>query len=427
MMRPRSATGTLTILIGVAWLAHDWVGWKSAPAIARSVAMVVVPFIVPLLAHLSLVQPSGRLLGRWRRGFVAVAYGVTALMTLATVLVRDPFLDQHCWSNCHDNTFLLHADQDAADVLGGVGLGAAFVIAAVAAVGCVMRLANATRVARRVMSYILVPTGAALVATVVYAAVLIADPDENPESDPFTTVFFLRATTLVLLAVGVGVVSVRAWRTGRGVARLAEALGDAPPPGSLGPALARSIGDDGLEVAYWLPSSQRYVDASGRTVEPAPGHGQASTAIVRNGRPVALVIHDGALTPEREIGAAARLAVDNERLRAEVLAQLDDLRASRSRIVETADVARRRLERNVHDVAQQRLLAASFELRLAHAEAVRSSDAALLERLAIAADDTERALVELRELAHGIFPAILTEAGLGAGAANARQPCAGRC
>ena len=170
------------------------------------------------------------------------------------------------------------------------------------------------------------------------------------------------------------------------VARLAEALGAAPPPGSLGPALARSLGDDGLEVAYWLPSSQRYVDASGRTVDPAPGHGQASTAIVRNGQPVALVIHDGALTPEREIGAAARLAVDNERLRAEILAQLDDVRASRSRIVETADLVRRRLERNVHDVAQQRLLAASFELRLAQTEAITSGDAGLADRLSTASD-----------------------------------------
>ena len=90
-----------------------------------------------------------------------------------------------------------------------------------------------------------------------------------------------------------------------------------------------------------------------------------STAIVRNGEPVALVIHDDALAPQGEIGAAARLAVDNERLRAEVLARVADLRASRARIVATADSTRRRLERDLHDGAQQRLLAASFELRQA--------------------------------------------------------------
>ena len=154
--------------------------------------------------HLSLVQPSGRLTGRWPRVFAVAAYGVTAVITLASALVRDPFLDQHCWSNCHDNTFLVHADQDTARALAGIGLRATIVIATIAAVGCVVRLVKATPVARRVMSYIVIPTGAALVATVVNAVVLIADPAENPERNPFVTLFFLRATTLAVLAVGVG-------------------------------------------------------------------------------------------------------------------------------------------------------------------------------------------------------------------------------
>jgi signal transduction histidine kinase len=416
MARPSSLTGPLTTLIGVTWLAHDWVGWEGAPAFARSVAMVTVPFIVPLLVHVSLVQPSGHLRGRWTRGFVVAAYGVTGVIAGGTALVRDPFLDQHCWSNCHDNTFLLRADQHMARALGAIGLRSTIVFATITAVVCVVRLATATRVARRMMSYVVVPASAALLATVAYAVVLIAEPDEDPETSPYTTVFFLRASTLIALALGVGIIALHAWRTGRSVALLAEAIGAAPPPGSLGPALSRSLGDDGLEVAYWLPSSQRYVDASGRTVDPAPAPGQAVTAIVRDNRPVAVVVHDASLDAERElgreIGAAARLAVDNERLRAEVLAQVDDLRASRSRIVETADATRRRLERDVHDIAQQRLLAASFELRLAHAEAEESGDVALAARLSTASDDTQRALVELRELAHGIFPAILTEAGL---------------
>ena len=219
---------------------------------------------------------------------------MAGLVAVATALVRDPFLDQHCWSNCHDNTFLVRADPDLARALGAIGLHSTIVIATIAAVACVVRLVVATRVARRVMSYILIPAAAALLSTVVYAVVLIVDPDEDPETTPFTTVFFLRAATLILLSVGVGVVALRDWRTGRAVALLADALGAAPAPGSLGPALARSLGDDDLEVAYWLPTSKRYVDATGRTVDPAPGPGQTSTAIVRDGQPVALVIHDGA-------------------------------------------------------------------------------------------------------------------------------------
>jgi signal transduction histidine kinase len=131
---------------------------------------------------------------------------------------------------------------------------------------------------------------------------------------------------------------------------------------------------------------------------------------------VALVVHDAALLEgqalEREIGSAARLAVENERLQAEVLAQLDDLRASRSRIVETGDSERRRLERDLHDGAQQRLLALSYDLRLAQGTAEADGDRELATLLASAGEDAQAALGELRELAHGIYPAILAEAGL---------------
>ena len=131
---------------------------------------------------------------------------------------------------------------------------------------------------------------------------------------------------------------------------------------------------------------------------------------------MAIVVHDAALLEgpalEREIGSAARLAVENERLQAEVLAQLEDLRASRARIVETGDAERRRLERDLHDGAQQRLLALSYDLRLARAAAEAEGDREHATLLASAGDEAQAALGELRELAHGIYPAILAEAGL---------------
>src|SRR5207249_4199437 len=158
-------------------------------------------------------------------------------------------------------------------------------------------------------------------------------------------------------------------------------------------------------------------DGRGQRAEaPVPGHGRTVTPIVRAGRPVAIVVHDSALLEgpalEREIGSAARLAVDNERLQAEVLAQLDDLRASRARIVETGDAERRRLERDLHDGAQQRILALSYDLRLARAAVEADGDRELATVLASAGDEAQAVLGELRELAHGIYPAILAEAGL---------------
>ena len=134
---------------------------------------------------------------------------------------------------------------------------------------------------------------------------------------------------------------------------------------------------------------------------------------MRDGRRVALVTHAaGVAELEREIGAAVRLALENERLQAEVLAQLHDLRVSRTRIVETGDAERRRLERDLHDGAQQRLLALSYDLRVARA-AEAEGDVETASLLAEATGDAQAALGELRELAHGIHPAILTEAGLG--------------
>src|SRR5438445_10459604 len=132
------------------------------------------------------------------------------------------------------------------------------------------------------------------------------------------------------------------------------------------------------------------------------------------------VVSHSASVPEltSHIGPAVRLGLENERLQAEALHQLEELRASQARIVETGDDERRRLERDLHDGAQQRLLALSYDLRLARAAAEADGDAAIASLLAGATDETLRALVELRELAHGIYPAILTEAGLSAALAT---------
>ena len=146
---------------------------------------------------------------------------------------------------------------------------------------------------------------------------------------------------------------------------------------------------------------------------PEPGSGRAWTAVERDGRRVAAIIHDASLDTSRELveaaAAASSLAIDNERLKADLQARVEELRVSRLRIMEAGDLARRRIERNLHDGAQQQLVALALELRVLKAR-VKDPDAAplideLSERLATA-------LAELRELARGIHPAILTDRGL---------------
>jgi signal transduction histidine kinase len=158
------------------------------------------------------------------------------------------------------------------------------------------------------------------------------------------------------------------------------------------------------------------VDANGRlAAAPVATPGRAVTVLVRDDRRIAVVSHTAALPNlEREIGAAGRLALENERLQAEALAQLEQLRASRVRIVETGDAERRRLERDLHDGAQQQLLALSYDIRLARTAAQADGDAPTGSLLTRAIDQALVALGELRALAHGIYPAILAEAGLSA-------------
>jgi signal transduction histidine kinase len=411
-VRPRGSIAPLTAAVGVAWLAADWVGWDDGPPVARSVAMVVAPLLLPLIVHLVLAYPLGRVDGRQARLFLVLGYGIGAAVSVGLALFRDPFLDLYCWANCTDNVFLLRSELDLWRPLDRFWLRAEILIGVLAAVAGGWRLAGATPVARRLMWFVVGPASAATLAIAAHATLLVADRAEDPTVASFRAVFFVRAGTL--LATGIGVLwgIWRVQRTELAITRLADELGTTPPPGSLGPALARSLGDDGLSVAYWLPTSGRYVDASGQEVDPRPRQGQVLTTIVRDGQPVAVVIHDETVAPAAELGAAACLAVDNERLRAEVLAQLGDIRASQARIVSTADTARRRLERDLHDGAQQRLLAASYELRLAHSAAVAAGDTALADTAAAASEQTEDAITDLRDLAHGIFPAILTEAGL---------------
>jgi signal transduction histidine kinase len=178
--------------------------------------------------------------------------------------------------------------------------------------------------------------------------------------------------------------------------------------------LAESLGDRSLSVAYWLPDREVFVDDAGRPVQmPAPGTGRAWTAVEREGRRVAAIVHDAELQTSPElvhtVAAAAALALDNERLKADLRARVEDLRVSRVRIVEAADAARRRIERDLHDGAQQQLVSLALDLRMLRARLRETEAAPLVDELSA---KLQVALAELRDLARGIHPTILTERGL---------------
>ena len=416
--RASLAVAPVAVALGVVWFAPVWVGWAAGPATLRSVAMVVAPFLLVLLVHLGLAFPTGRLWARRDRVAVGVVYLATCGYSLVRAGVRDPFRDVHCWSNCADNVFLVSTLPGLAEALDTAWLWTSVAVGLLLAGILVRRLVVATRAGRGLTWPVLVPVAVAAVGEATYAAALLRDPAEDPSGQLFAAVFLVRALAMAALAGGL------AWAWGRqrwarrALSGLAADLGDAARPGTLSGILARALGDPSVQVGYWLPASGRYVDRDGRdlgALEDTPG--RARTRIERRGVLVAVVVHDPGVTGTRdlqaEIGPATALAIDNERLRAGVLAQVEDLRTSRARVVQASDAAREQLERDLHDGAQQRLLAVTYELRLARAAAHAAGDQDAERVLASATDQAHAVVAQLRDLAHGIYPAILTEAGLG--------------
>ena len=194
--------GLLAMLAGLAWLAPDWEGWVGAASLVRSAGAAATPFLLPILFHLSLALPSGRIGTRAGRVAVAAVYAIAVVVSVGSALFRDPFLDPYCWRTCSGNAFLVHADPGLAGALGDVWTRAALVIgAAVVAIG-VRRLVRATAPARRVLLPTLVPLVLAAAGEAAYAVALLRTPLEDPERAGFAAIFLVRSLSASGLGLG---------------------------------------------------------------------------------------------------------------------------------------------------------------------------------------------------------------------------------
>jgi len=404
---PGVRVGGFAVGVAVLWFAPVWVGWFHGPGVIRGVAAVAAPLWLPAAVHLLLRCPDGRLASPTEWWLVRLGYAGTATVTIILALFRDPFFDVNCWADCDVSLFLVRSLPQIADAVGtfGVWFGAALTFSA-----AVLALRRVARAPARPAGWTPVPAALALAAASAgYAVARQRTPLESPDEAMFRLVYETRCAGSVLLAAAVlGCVGLAASRR-RALAQLAQA----PDPGDLEAALRTATGDPTLTVAYWLPVSQRFVDAQGCTVAPpdaAPG--RVSTPLVRGDRRLAVVTHAaGVPALDRSLGGGVRLALENMVLRVEILAQLSDVQTSRTRIVAAADARRRALERDLHDGAQQDLAALLYRLR---ALARLASDPHLVR----AAEIVERALDDLRSIAHGIYPAVLDHAGLKAALAT---------
>jgi signal transduction histidine kinase len=407
--RPSGRFGPLVVAAGLGWFLAEWDNPGAGAPLVFTAGLVLGAACPALIGHAALIYPGGRLRTPLERVTVAFAYGgaVLGLGLLPALFFRPA--GQGC-STCPDNLVGVFDDLQTVQALNRVGvqLGLAWALLLVLLLG--WRLVRSRTARRRLIVAVVVPaiTYLSLVAWS-FQHVLAKGFLSNDTVD--RRLWLGQAAALVALALGVCWEWVRGQRVRSALARLVVEHASSPPPGGLAAALSRSLGDPSLTLLYPLADGRR-VDGSGRPAEPDPG--QAVTPLVRGERPVALLVHQHGLLDDPglvdEIATAARLVLDNERLQAETSAQLEDLRASRARIVEQGDAERRRLERDLHDGAQQRMVALALSLRLARLKPDPDTDVAALED---AEAEIRQALAELRELAHGLYPAALVEEGLG--------------
>jgi signal transduction histidine kinase len=395
--RPLNRTGVLMTALGFAWFAQTLSAANSE--VLFTIGIALDSLFPSIAAHLLLAFPTGRLEGRAVRWTVAGGYFVATVLQLPSLLfeAEEPD-DLHSFLVAHPNQPL--SDRlDALQYLGGVALAAASTVIVT------RRWRAASPPQRQVLAPVLWTGGGALLAFLIAKGL---DAAGSPEHRLELFAEALLAT--VPFGFLVGLLRGRLAQ-GPAIAELIGRLGQAPGPDELRAALADALGDPSLTIAYWLPESGRFVDAAGRPVELPDGRW---TEVERGGQRIAAIVHDPSLADEpqlvRAAGAGAALALENQRLSAELRARIEELRASRARIVEAGDTERRRLERDLHDGAQARLVALAMKLRLARRRA-EGEVAALLDE---SSADLQESLDELRELARGIHPAVLTDRGLSA-------------
>jgi signal transduction histidine kinase len=411
--RPRLRfTGPLAAA-GIGWLLFEWNSPGAGPAFTAGLVLYAV--WPPLLAQAALRGPDERPLGRPAVALLIVAYATSlGMLGLAAAAVYDP-LAQGCL-DCPANHFLVTSDAERWHELGQLGLVLSVVWTAAFAVLACARLARLSPAGRRVAAPVLVPAAAAL--ALFGAAAFHGRERGFLSNDPTDRALWVgEMAALALVAAGVVWERVRARRARSVLARLVVDLGASPPPGGLEGQLADALGDPSLRLLHSHDGEPGWIDSEGRAAALPSDGDRVATSVVAGGREVSVLVHRRGLLDDpgfaQEIASAARLAIEHERLHASRRAQLERLRLSRARLVATADAERRQLERDLHDGAQQRLLTLSIAVRLARRQ-LGGGDPALERELAAAESELAVALVELRELAHGLFPMVLTNEGLGA-------------
>jgi signal transduction histidine kinase len=392
-------------VVGVVWVVNTpltWTLWE------MSIGLGTVVF-----AHLVLAFPSGRLTGRFNRTLVTGAYVTFVVARLAWVLVWDPRTAE-CFPFCQVNPFVIWPNEELAGLF-GPGIGVLMpVLALGVVVGLWRRWLRASPALRRSLLPVAIVAPIELGVTAIRHAAAI-------NQDTWETVGVAISTSplaFIHAAIPAGFLAgLLATRLARGaIAELAVQLGRGVPLGGLRETLARALRDPTLALAFPAPAGGGFVDPDGRPIQvPAePDAGRGVARLERDGELLAALLYDPAVELEdpgrvNAVASVAGMALENERLAAQVRAQLQEVHESRARILEAADAERRRIERDLHDGAQQRLVALAMRL-----DQARDRTAGAGELIDATTAELLQAIREVRDLARGLHPTILGERGLAA-------------
>lgn len=398
--RRTNRLGPLMTTVGFLWLLGRTMTLVPNPVV-YTVGLWLTDLWAAAFALFLLSFPTGRLTSRADRAIVGIFLFVTVPLEFLWLLFLVPENGL--------NVLGIAANESAAHVIDTIQRAMISFGSVLLVIALGRRWLRSSGPVRRQM----VPVVAGAIAILLQSASWIVF-SSGTSLEPLDDLIFLAQIAIPMMVLSV---MLRARMARAGVADLVVELGQTPTPARLRDALANALGDPSLQVAYWAPTQDRFVDAAGEPMDlPEVSTGQAVTMLERNGVREAAIIHDAILLEEpglmASVASAMRLAVENDRLTAAVEAQLAEVRASRARIVAAGDAERQRLERDLHDGAQQRLVALTLALRLARTRLGDDADPSVKLSLEQASDEARAALAELRELARGIHPQILTEAGL---------------
>jgi signal transduction histidine kinase len=408
--RPGNRLGTLMVATCFALLARQLRYTHDALGFTTFFAFGEVGYA--LVAHSALAYPSGRVTDRMERHFVRIAYATVLAFPTAILLVHDGHEQLRYFDPFPRRSVIsIEGDPGLAGFLqDGYAVIAYGALASVFILLVVRKLQLATPRARRILAPLLLAAVVAALWAVYNSVIAFASPSPDFVVE---NVFWWQIGALIALPLALFAGLIRSRLAHASVGDLVLRLENAAP-GDIREGLAHALSDPSLEVFFWLPDRNAYANGDGRAVElPADGPDRVVTTLEHEGHPLAALVHDTTLLDDQELidvaAAAARLSLENARLHAEVQSQLAKVKESRSRIVAAADEQRRRIERDLHDGAQQRLVALALDLKRAQRQ-IGDPDVEAL--LAAAAEEVQVAVEELRELAGGIHPGILTQGGL---------------